>query len=151
MLHAKDAVGSSGIDMAHPAGRSMPLSLDHVRRRVDQSEPPWQKQTTMSLLGSFKGTLMDQAMKLAGNPRVAKLMGDPRLMNTAMKAMSLGGAVKEQMDKAGRLAAGVFGLATQDEVARLRTTIQTLEDQVAMLENRSGRPAANGGTQPAHP
>lgn len=94
---------------------------------------------------------MDQAMKLAGNPRVAKLMGDPRLMNTAMKAMSLGGAVKEQMDKAGRLAAGVFGLATQDEVARLRTTIQTLEDQVAMLENRSGRPAANGGTQPAHP
>jgi len=51
-----------------------------------------------------------------------------------MKAMSLGGAVKTNMDKAGRLAAGVFGLATQEEVANLRHTIQTLEDTVASLE-----------------
>lgn len=88
------------------------------------------------MLNSFKDALVGQAMKLAGNPRVTKLMGDPRLMNAAMKAMSLGGAVKTNMDKAGRLAAGVFGLATQDEVANLRHTIQTLEDTVASLENR---------------
>jgi hypothetical protein len=99
----------------------------------------------MSVLSSIKDTLMGQAMKLAGNPRVTKLMGDPRLMNAAMKAMSLGGAVKTNMDKAGRLAAGVFGLATQEEVANLRHTIQSLEDTVASLEAKSVDP----GTPPA--
>jgi hypothetical protein len=103
----------------------------------------------MSLLNSVKDVVVGQAMKLATSPRVSKLMGDPRLMNAAMKAMSLGGAMKTNMDKAGRLAAGVFGLATQDEVANLRATIQHLEDTVATLENEKtavspspGAPAA---------
>jgi hypothetical protein len=90
----------------------------------------------MSMMNNLKDVLVGQAMKLAGNPRVTKLVSDPRVMNAAMKAMSLGGAVKTNMDKAGRLAAGVFGLATQEEVATLRHTIQTLEDQVASLETR---------------
>ena len=91
-------------------------------------------------MNSLKDVLVGQAMKLAGNPRVTKLVSDPRVMNAAMKAMSLGGAVKTNMDKAGRLAAGVFGLATQEEVATLRQTIQTLEDTVASLEARGSRP-----------
>lgn len=99
----------------------------------------------MSIVNSLKDAVLGQAMKLAGNPRVTKLVSDPRVMNAAMKAMSLGGAVKTNMDKAGRLAAGVFGLATQEEVATLRQTIQTLEDQVASLESRGGSP-----TPPAH-
>ena len=90
------------------------------------------------MMNSLKDVLVGQAMKLAGNPRVTKLVSDPRVMNAAMKAMSLGGAVKTNMDKAGRLAAGVFGLATQEEVATLRQTIQTLEDTVASLEARGG-------------
>ena len=88
------------------------------------------------MMTNLKDVLVGQAMKLAGNPRVTKLVSDPRVMNAAMKAMSLGGAVKTNMDKAGRLAAGVFGLATQEEVATLRQTIQTLEDTVASLEAR---------------
>ncbi len=88
---------------------------------------------------SLKDVLVGQAMKVASSPRVSKLMGDPRLMNAAMKAMSLGGAVKNNMDKAGRLAAGAFGLATQDEVANLRQTIQSLEDHVAVLEAKQPR------------
>jgi hypothetical protein len=51
--------------------------------------------------------------------------------------MSVGGAVKSNLDKAGRLAAGAFGLATHDEVVTLRTTIQTLEDQLATLASKS--------------
>ena len=73
------------------------------------------------MMTSLKDALVGQAMKLAGNPRVTKLVSDPRVMNAAMKAMSLGGAVKTNMDKAGRLCAGVFGLATQEEVATLET------------------------------
>jgi hypothetical protein len=91
----------------------------------------------MPVLKSIKDVVVGQAFKLAGSPRVSKLVSDPRLMNAAMKAMSVGGAVKSNLDKAGRLAAGTFGLATHDEVVTLRSTIQQLEDQLASLENRS--------------
>ena len=96
----------------------------------------------MSLLQSLKDVVVGQAMKLAADPRVSKLATDPRLMSAAMKAMSLGGTVKNGMDRAGRVAAGAFGLATQDEVSGLKTTIQTLEDQIAALESRTAAPPA---------
>jgi hypothetical protein len=95
----------------------------------------------MSIFNSLKDVVVGQAMKLAANPRVTQLATDPRLMNAAMKAMSLGSTVKTNMDKAGRLAAGAFGLATQDEVANLRSTIQTLEDQLAALQATKPPPA----------
>ena len=63
----------------------------------------------MAVLKSIKDVVVGQAFKLAGSPRVSKLVSDPRLMNAAMKAMSVGGAVKTNLDKAGRLAAGAFG------------------------------------------
>lgn len=98
------------------------------------------------MLGAVKSVVFGQAMKWMNDPRVSRVVGDPRVMNAAMKAMSLGGTVKAEIDKAGRLAAGIFGLATQDEVTALRTTIQTLEDTVAILESRSG--GNPGGNSP---
>jgi polyhydroxyalkanoate synthesis regulator phasin len=91
----------------------------------------------MAFFNTLKDAAVGQAMKLASSPRVTKLVSDPRLMNAAMKAMSFGGAVKANLDKATRLAAGAFGIATQEEVASLRSTIQNLEDQVAALESRN--------------
>ena len=87
----------------------------------------------MSFMNTIKDAVVGQAMKLASNPKVTNLVSDPRLMNAAMKAMSLGSTVKGNMDRAGRAAAGAFGLATRDELATLRTTIETLEDQLAAL------------------
>jgi hypothetical protein len=91
----------------------------------------------MPVLKSIKDVVVGQAFKLAGSPRVSKMVSDPRLMNAAMKAMSVGGAVKSNLDKAGRLAAGALGLATHEEMVSLRNTIQQLEDQVASLENKA--------------
>lgn len=88
----------------------------------------------MSLFATVKDAVVGQAMRLVGDPRVSKLMGNPRVVNAAMKAMSVGGSIKTELDKAGRFAAGVFGLATQEEVSQLRSTIQSLEDTVAALE-----------------
>lgn len=94
----------------------------------------------MAFLNTLKDAAVGQAMKFASSPRVTKLVSDPRLMNAAMKAMSFGGAVKANLDKATRLAAGAFGIATQEEISSLRTTIQNLEDQVAALESRTAAP-----------
>ena len=98
------------------------------------------------MLGAVKSVVFGQAMKWMNDPRVSRVVGDPRVMNAAMKAMSLGGTVKAEIDKAGRFAAGMLGLATQDEVTSLRATIQTLEDTVAILESRSG--SNSGGSAP---
>jgi hypothetical protein len=97
----------------------------------------------MSLFGSLKDVVVERAMRLASDPRLTKLASNPRVMGTAMKALSLGGTVKTEVTKATRVAAGLFGIATEDEVATLRSTVQTLEDTVATLEARAAanRPA----------
>jgi hypothetical protein len=104
--------------------------------RVDGRERAWQE-AAMSMLGSLKDVFVERAMRLVSDPRLTKVASDPRVMNAAMKALSLGGTLKTEMSKATRLAAGVFGLATEEELAALRTTIQTLEDTVATLEAQS--------------
>lgn len=95
------------------------------------------KNRPMSLLGSFKEVLVGRAIRVMSDPRVTKVASSPRVMNAAMKALSVGGNVKHELTKATRFAAGMFGIATEDEVAALRTTIQNLEDTVATLEARN--------------
>ena len=98
----------------------------------------------MSMIGAMKDLVIGRAMRLMSDPRLSRVMGDPRLMNAAMKAMSVGGNVRAEVDRASRFAAGVLGFATQEEVSTLRSTIQTLEDQVAILESRRGNDSASG-------
>ena len=93
------------------------------------------------MIGSMKDAVLGRAMRLMSDPRVARLMGDPRVMNAAMKAMSVGGTMKAELDRASRFAAGLLGFATQEEVSTLRSTIQSLEDQIDVME-------AHRGTQP---
>ena len=98
----------------------------------------------MSMLGAVKNAVFGQAMRLMSDPPSVQGGVRPARMDAAMKAMSLGGTVKAELDKASRLAAGIFGLATQEEVTALRTTIQTLEDTVAVLESRASGASRTG-------
>ena len=106
----------------------------------------------MSFINSLRDKVVGQAMKFASSPTVTKLATDPRLMNAAMKAMNLGSTVKTNLDRAGKMAAGTFGWATHDEVASLRSTIQTLEDQLASLEAKTSlasQPSSPAKTGPS--
>jgi hypothetical protein len=91
----------------------------------------------MSMLDAVKNAVVGQAMRWISDPRLSRVVADPRVMNAAMKAMSMGGTVKSELDKATRFAAGVFGFATQEEVIALRSTIQSLEETIATLEHRA--------------
>jgi hypothetical protein len=105
----------------------------------------------MSMFGAVKDMMIGRAMRLMSDPRVSRLMGDPRLMNVAMRAMSVGGSVKTELDRATRFAAGVLGFATQEEVSTLRSTVQTLEDQLAVLEAERARTGAAPTSAPPPP
>ena len=91
----------------------------------------------MSVFNSVKDAVVGQALRFMSDPRLSRMMGNPRVVNVAMKAMNLGGSVKAEVDKATRFAAGVFGFATQEEVTALRSTVQTLEDTIAIMQSKS--------------
>jgi hypothetical protein len=98
----------------------------------------------MSMFDAVKDRVVGQAMRLMSDPRLSRVMGDQRVMNVAMKAVGVGGSIKAELDRATRFAAGVLGFATQEEVSALRSTIQALEDNLAILESRTT--AGGGGT-----
>ena len=100
------------------------------------------------MLDAVKDVFVGRAMRIMSDPRISRVMGDPRVMNVAMKAVGMGGSIKAELDRASRFAAGLFGLATQEEVAALRSTVQTLEENLAIAEakgNGAGRGVASGG------
>jgi hypothetical protein len=99
----------------------------------------------MSMLDTVKDVVVGRAMRLLSDPRVSRVMGDPRVMNAAMKAVGVGGTIKNELDRASRFAAGLFGLATQEEVASLRSTIQSLEDNLAMMEAKAAARGPGSG------
>jgi hypothetical protein len=98
----------------------------------------------MSMLNAVKDALVGRAIRVMSDPRLTRVMGDPRLMNVAMKAVGLGGAVKVELDRATRFAAGLFGLATQEEVSALRSSVQSLEDNLAIMESKAGTEPVRG-------
>jgi len=99
------------------------------------------------MFGSVKDRMVGQAMRLMSDPRISRVMGDQRVMNVAMKAVGISGSIKAELDRATRFAAGVLGFATQEEVSALRSTVQALEDNLAILESRGG---AGGVSSPTH-
>ena len=90
------------------------------------------------MLDSVKDAVLGRAMRLMSDPRLSRVMGDPRVMNVAMKAVGLGGTIKAELDRASRFAAGLFGLATQEEVSALRSTVQNLEDNLSARDPKAG-------------
>ena len=88
------------------------------------------------MLDSVKDAVLGRAMRIVSDPRLS------RVMNVAMKAVGLGGTIKAELDRASRFAAGLFGLATQEEVSALRSTVQNLEDNLSARDSKAGGSAA---------
>ena len=94
------------------------------------------------MFDAVKDKMVGQAMRLMSDPRISRMMGDERVMNVAMKAVGVGGSIKAELDRATRFAAGLLGFATQEEVSALRSTVQSLEDNLAIMESRAARNGA---------
>jgi hypothetical protein len=94
------------------------------------------------MLDGVKDKMVDQAMRFMSDPRISRMMGDQRVMNVAMRAVGVGGSIKAELDRATRFAAGLLGFATQEEVSALRSTIQALEDNMAIMESKAAQAGA---------
>ena len=89
-------------------------------------------------MSSLKDKLVNEGMKLAANPNVAKLMQDERLMKLFMAAMSVPGKVSSFTTEQKETFAKAMGLATADEVRDLKRTVAALEREVARLRRAAG-------------
>ncbi len=116
---------------------------------VDASGGAWHK-LTMSMLDAVKDKVVGQAMRFMSDPRISRVMGDQRVMSAAMKAVGVGGSIKAELDRATRFAAGLLGFATQEEVSALRSTVQTLEDNLAVMESKAQSTLAQNGGPTTH-
>jgi cell division FtsZ-interacting protein ZapD len=84
----------------------------------------------------LKEKLVSEGLKLATNPRVAKLMQDERLMKVVMQAASVPGRVTSFTTEQKEALAKALGFATADEVRDLKRTIASLEREVARLRKQ---------------
>lgn len=87
----------------------------------------------------LKDKIVAEGMKLAMDPRVAKLVQDERFMRLVMAAMSVPGRVTTFTQEQKETFAKTMGLATSDEVRDLKRIVASLEDEVASLRKTRGQ------------
>lgn len=78
----------------------------------------------------IKSFLKKRSMELISDPKVAKLMQDPRVMKVAMQAFQLRGKVQDQIDQNVEKAANSLGLVTKAEARELKRAIKKLETEL---------------------
>ncbi len=86
------------------------------------------------MLDKIKGRAMQQGMKLLTNPRVMKLMADPRFMNALVKGLEFKGRFQSDVEARLRSVAETLNLATKDDVASLEQTLRQVEERYTDLE-----------------
>jgi hypothetical protein len=94
----------------------------------------------------IRDRLLSEGMKLAADPRVAKLVQDERFMRLVMTAMAMPGRVSTFTTEQKELFAKTMGLASSDDVRDLKRTVSALEEEVSRLrdELRRSRGGQNG-------
>ena len=89
-------------------------------------------------MATWKEALLNQGLRLLGDPRVAKVMQDERIMRAVMQTAGLPARLQtfttEQVD---RLLAAL-AVAKEQEVDDLRRTVRRLEEEVARLRREVG-------------
>lgn len=81
----------------------------------------------------LKDKVMNEAMKLAGHPAVAPILQDERFMKLFMNALSVPGRLSDLTDEQRDNFIRAMRIARQEEVADLKRTVRSLEDELGRL------------------
>lgn len=98
-------------------------------------------------MSSWKDSLVKQGMKLMGDPRVAKVMQDERVMKALVTAMGVPGKVQTFTSEQVERLAKAMQLATEDEVRDLRRTVRRLEEEVSRLQRAGSEDPRNAASR----
>lgn len=93
------------------------------------------------MIDKLKQQAMRRAMKLASDPRVTKVMADPRFMNAIMKGLQLRGRIQSEIDARLRAIASALNLATKEDIEGLNRNLRQVETRCGDLEQRGAEPS----------
>jgi len=88
------------------------------------------------MMDKIKQQVMRHGMKLLTNPKVMKMMADPRVMNAITQGFAIKGQIQSQIEGTLRQVASVLNLATKEDIENLRRTLHQVEDSVNDLERK---------------
>lgn len=94
----------------------------------------------------LKQQLMNQALRLMQDPRVAKAMQNPAVMQGMMGALALRAKVQTNLESQVQRVAKTLNLATGAEVRELRRTVRRLERELEAhrLEQEANQTRSTG-------
>jgi len=90
------------------------------------------------MLDKLKQEAMRQGMKLMSNPKVMKMMADPRFMNAISQGFALKGRIQSELECKLKHVAATLNLATKEEVENLKRSLSRMEDSLSHLEKKVG-------------
>ena len=95
----------------------------------------------------LKQQLIDQALRLMQDPRIAKAMQNPKLVQGMMGALALRAKVQTNLESQVQRVAKSLNLATGAEVRELRRTVRRLERELEAhrLEQQANPVSRNVG------
>jgi hypothetical protein len=91
------------------------------------------------MIDQIKKAAINQAMKLMTNPKVGKILSDPRFMNAISKGFEMHGQIREQVEGKLRLLADSLNLVSKEEFSNLDRKINQvktgLDDLASKLDS----------------
>lgn len=78
----------------------------------------------------------DRLFKLLRDPRIAKLMQNPKVQQAVVKGFRFRGRVEGALDQAVQQVAGTLNLATQRDLRALQRRIRHLEQELREAQER---------------
>lgn len=87
----------------------------------------------------WKQQLFNKAFTVMQDPRVAKLLQDPRVMSSIMGAMKLRSDVERSFNQRVKQLAKSLRLASEDEVQELQRAVARLEQELERARHQQRR------------
>ncbi|MBW1810948.1 MAG: hypothetical protein JRJ87_22355 [Deltaproteobacteria bacterium] len=85
------------------------------------------------MLKKVKKAAMNQAMKLMSNPKVGKLLSDPRVMNAITKGFEVHGQIRNSVEGKLRTLADSLNLVSKEELSNITSKLNQVETSVGDL------------------
>jgi cell division FtsZ-interacting protein ZapD len=89
-----------------------------------------------AMLEKLRQEVMKRGMQLMTNPKVMKMMADPRFMNAISKGFQIKGQIQNEIDGRLRSVADTLNLATRSEVENLQRNLSRMQTTLTNLEKK---------------
>ncbi len=88
------------------------------------------------MFDKLKQEAMRRGMMLMSNPKLMKMMADPRVMNAITQGYAVKGRIQSEIETRLRGIAQSLNLATREDIESLRESLSRMEDSVSALERK---------------